>query len=88
MWAHIYGHDGVDLVKNGSSKVNFFTNTKSLLCYTNQKYAVDSSEDPLNPLGFKLFNFDGFPGRNFPLLIDAINKAWFHNEVLFSISHS
>lgn len=42
----------------------------------------------LNQLGFKLFNLNNFSRGDFPVLIDTVNEARSHNEVLFSISHS
>lgn len=52
------------------------------------KYVVDSSQYQLNLLGFRLFNFNSFSRGDFPALIDTVNKARSHNEVLLSISHS
>lgn len=48
---------------------------------------VPSQYQP-NQLGFKLFNFNSFSRGDFPILIDTVNEARSHNEVLFSISHS
>lgn len=62
--------------------------TESAWCLIKQRYAVDASQDPLNLLGFRLFNLKSFSRGDFPVLIDTINEARSHNEVLFSISHS